>query len=127
MRFVCGRHWQPWRSLRESCIVALIPLHGGSLAVAAFFFGPSRFTDRILDVFLACRRGSLHANFFPVVQNRRSAEREIQAGHQFRDLVIVLPITVAIVGANNVVIADDERGPAGSGVDGGNLLAELRW
>ena len=38
----------------------------------------------------------------------------------------MLPISIAIVGADYIVIADHEHRPARGGIDGRNLLAEFR-
>ena len=125
MRLRAGRDRQPWLAFREPRIVALIPLHGSALTVAAFIVGPSGAALGIFDVFFAGGRRGFHPDFLAVVQNRRAPKRQIKAGHQLCDLIVVLAISVAIVGTNDIVIADHEGGPTRGSVDGGNLLAEV--
>src|ERR1700733_1918820 len=97
-----------------------------SLAVAPFFFRPCLASDRILHIFLARRRSGLHSNLFSVIHNRGSRQSRVQSRHDFRNLVVVLAISISIRGACDVVVADYKCGPARSSVQGCNLLAESR-
>ena len=62
-----------------------VPLHGGALAVAAFFFGPAGDADGVFYVFAAGGGGGGHADLFAVVHEGGGAGGEEDGGDEFGD------------------------------------------
>src|SRR6266403_5792711 len=125
MSFVAGWNGQPGVLLTESRVRVGVPLHGGSFAVAADLLRPSGASDWILYVFLARGVVVFHSDFFAVIHDRSSAKSQVEGAHQLRDGVVVIAVTVAVVGADLVVVADYENRPAACRIDLRNLSTKL--
>ena len=123
--FVTVVHRQPRSGGAESGVGLGVPLHRGALAIAAFFFGPAQLSHRILYVFRTFGIVVFHSNLFAVVHDGGAAQGQVERCHQFRDLVVVLAVAVAVVHATNIMVADDVHRPTAGVVDPLDLLAEI--
>ncbi len=122
---VAHRDRQPGDAGGESRIRAIVPLHGSSLTVTALVFGPAPLALGILHILLELGIVVLHPDLFAVIQNGSPTQCEIQTRHDLGDVIVVFAVTVAVVGALNIVIADHEYRPALGGIYRRNLLAKV--
>src|SRR4029077_9175174 len=122
---VAGGNGQPRILRAESGVRICVPLHGGAFAVAADFLRPSGTADRILYIFLALGVVVFHSNFFAVIHDRSSAKSQVEGAHQLRDGIVVFAVTIAVVRANLVVVADYENRPSAGRINLRNLAAKL--
>ena len=123
---VARRNRQPGLMGAEARIFRVIPLHGRTLSVTSLVSGPAGSAFGIFHVLLPLGIVILHAKLFAVVHDGRAAQREVESGHQFRDVVVVGAIAVPVIGAFNIVVADHPRRPATGSVCGRDLPAEFR-
>src|SRR4051812_1757020 len=91
---------------RESSVGSGGPLHGSALAIASLIFGPADASDRIFDVLFTLGIVVLHAKLFAVIHDGSAAKREIETRHQLGDIVVVLAVSVTVVRARLVMVAD---------------------
>src|SRR6266536_711958 len=110
--------------MRCNCLPAAF--YWCALALASDFLRPPGAANRILHVFFALRIVILHTKFFAVIHDWRTTERQGKGAHHLRNRVVILPVSVAIVGTDTIVIADHKYRPSPNRIDQRNLAAEFR-
>src|SRR6185437_1460418 len=118
-------HGQPGLAVGEAGIGAVAPLHGGALTVAPLLLGPAAAAYGILYVLAARGVVIAHPDFFAVIHDGRAPKGQVEAGQQLGNLIVVLAVAVAVVGAGNVVIAENVDRPSAGGIHAGDLFAEF--
>src|ERR1700681_1800538 len=98
MSLVSRRNRKQRCGFTEARVLTAVPLHGGALPVTAFFLRPSSLTNGIFYIFFSRGRGRLHSDLFAVVHDGSPSQSQVQRGHQFGNLIIVLSVAISVIG-----------------------------
>ena len=98
--FVAGGEGEPGLGVgaEAGLRVGGVPLHGGALAVAAFFFGPAGDADGVFYILATGGSGRGHADLFAVVHEGGGASGEEDGGDDFGDGFVVDAVAEAVPG-----------------------------